>query len=299
MEAHKVILASSSPFFQHLLRKNKHPHPLIYMRGVKSEDLVAIVDFLYFGEANVYQKSLDSFLAISEELPLKGLTRNGDDGYVEESVPKPTKILDHKRRDEQTIKNERFEEEDGSVQGTVILTSNAVKNEGDLTDIPALDEKVRSLMEKSQNRAKRGGRRADMCTVCGKEGENTEIKEHIEAQHLEVSIPCSYCEKTRSSRNGLRKHMLTHSVEKTHKCLTCNKSFTRAGQLKRHLLNHNGEKAHKCVTCDKAFTQAESLKRHLLTHSGEKAHKCGTCEKAFNEAGNLKKHILIHSRTTR
>ena len=30
MEAHKVILASSSPFFQNLLRRNKHTHPLHY-----------------------------------------------------------------------------------------------------------------------------------------------------------------------------------------------------------------------------------------------------------------------------
>ena len=33
-KGHKVILASSSPFFKDLLVKNKHPHPLIYMRGV-------------------------------------------------------------------------------------------------------------------------------------------------------------------------------------------------------------------------------------------------------------------------
>ena len=46
IEAHKVILASSSPFFQNILQKNKHPHPLIYMRGMKSEDLVALIDFL-------------------------------------------------------------------------------------------------------------------------------------------------------------------------------------------------------------------------------------------------------------
>ena len=47
VEAHKVILAASSPFFQSLLGRIKHPHPLIYMRGMKSEDLLAIVDFLY------------------------------------------------------------------------------------------------------------------------------------------------------------------------------------------------------------------------------------------------------------
>merc|ERR1712129_333538 len=55
VEAHKIILAASSPFFQKLLTKNKHPHPLIYMRGSKPEDLVAILAFLYYGEAKVYQ----------------------------------------------------------------------------------------------------------------------------------------------------------------------------------------------------------------------------------------------------
>ena len=65
VEAHKVVLASSSPFFMKLLKRNKHPHPLIYMRGLKSNDLVAIVDFLYGGEANVFQEDLDSFLAIA------------------------------------------------------------------------------------------------------------------------------------------------------------------------------------------------------------------------------------------
>ena len=73
VEAHKVVLAASSPLLQDLLKLNRHPHPLIFMRGVKSEDLLAIVDFLYFGEANVNQESLDSFLTLAAELKVKGL----------------------------------------------------------------------------------------------------------------------------------------------------------------------------------------------------------------------------------
>ena len=39
IELHKVILANSSPFFQTILRRNKHIHnPLIYMRGVSLDD---------------------------------------------------------------------------------------------------------------------------------------------------------------------------------------------------------------------------------------------------------------------
>ena len=74
MEAHKVILASSSPFFEKILQNSKHPNPLIYLRGFQSKDFVSILDFLYFGEASVYQEDLDSFLDIAEEIHLKGLT---------------------------------------------------------------------------------------------------------------------------------------------------------------------------------------------------------------------------------
>ena len=68
VEVHKVILAASSPFFKTLLGRNKHHHPIIYMRGVKSSNLLAILDFLYRGEANVSQDDLEPFLALAEEL---------------------------------------------------------------------------------------------------------------------------------------------------------------------------------------------------------------------------------------
>merc|ERR1711928_129234 len=63
-----------------ILKENKHPHPLIYMKGVKADELAAIVDFLYFGEANVNQESLDAFLGLAEELKLKGLTGSTTEG---------------------------------------------------------------------------------------------------------------------------------------------------------------------------------------------------------------------------
>ena len=86
VDAHKVVLAASSPFFHNLLKRNKHAHPLIYMRGLKFEDLLAIVDFLYYGEANIYQENLDNFLTIAEELDLKGL--NGGQGDSDEGEGK-------------------------------------------------------------------------------------------------------------------------------------------------------------------------------------------------------------------
>ena len=56
---------------------------------MKSDDLMAIMDFLYCGEANVYQENLDSFLAIAEELQIKGLMGKTHNVEVEvEETPK-------------------------------------------------------------------------------------------------------------------------------------------------------------------------------------------------------------------
>ena len=81
--AHKVILASSSPFFMGILKKYKNPQPLIFLKGMRSEDLSAILDFFYFGEANIDQESLDAFLGLADDLQVLGLTRLEDvDGDV-------------------------------------------------------------------------------------------------------------------------------------------------------------------------------------------------------------------------
>ena len=71
--AHKVILAACSPFFQHILEKNVHPHPLLYLKGIKSQHLLSIIDFVYTGEVTVLHGQLDEFLETARELKLKGL----------------------------------------------------------------------------------------------------------------------------------------------------------------------------------------------------------------------------------
>ena len=208
--AHKVILAASSPFFQKLLERNKHPHPLIYMRGLKSKDLSAIVDFLYCGEANVYQENLDSFLAIAEELQLKGLMGKNDeteenvlaDEKPEFQVIKPTNIppMNNCTRMKRSFQNRQTKNE-AETNNTVALSSHFSGN------LVELEQKVKSLMEKSQNNYGNnyGNKKADRCTVCGKEGMGNAIIDHIEAKHLEgIVLPCNQCEKTFRCRNSLK-----------------------------------------------------------------------------------------------
>lgn len=94
VEAHRFILSASSPFFMNILKKNDHSHPLIYMRGLKAKDLTAIVDFIYHGEANILQDDLDDFLALAEELQLKGLAGDkGKEGSKEQTSKEESMLL--------------------------------------------------------------------------------------------------------------------------------------------------------------------------------------------------------------
>jgi len=76
ISAHKVILSACSPFFRNILRRNPHQHPLLYLKGVKYTDLQSVLNFMYHGEVNVAQEELNSFLAVAEDLRVKGLTQN-------------------------------------------------------------------------------------------------------------------------------------------------------------------------------------------------------------------------------
>ena len=200
-QAHKVILASSSPTLHHLLKVDKHPNPLIFMRGMKSEDLNAIIDFLYCGEANVFQENLDSFLAIAEELKLKGLMGNKDEKGVKPEETPPVHLntfalaRKHQNGQKQTNVSNKYE------------TTVAIPTTSDSGNLKELDDQVKSMMEKSLNIIKVGNTRrsAEICKVCGKEGTPQNIKDHIEANHLKgYSLPCNHCEKTFRSRASLR-----------------------------------------------------------------------------------------------
>ena len=220
VEAHKVILAASSPFFQDLLRKLKHPHPMIYLRGIHSQDLIAIVDFLYCGEAKVLQENLDSFLAIAEELKLNGLSGQNSKDLVNtrkklvKSIPQNEEKPNHPPRGQMPTSEESI--------GKGLLSKEKIEKEnralslpGQLsTDLLALDKKVKSMMMYSKKNISKPSPNGPpiqikimICKVCQKRGTPPIIMNHIEAKHLKgIVIPCNLCDKVISSRNNLSSH---------------------------------------------------------------------------------------------
>ena len=63
-EAHKVIISSASTIFWNMLVNEKHPNPLIFMRGVKANILEALLEFIYCGEAKVEKEDVEEFIKL-------------------------------------------------------------------------------------------------------------------------------------------------------------------------------------------------------------------------------------------
>ena len=209
IEAHKVVLASSSPFFMELLKKTKHPHPLIYMRGLRSEDLVAIMDFLYCGEANVLHEHLNAFLVLAEDLSLKGLSvgvAETERSTYEEITQDQSVVLKTENSHEFTapLSNPNCEGQSTkmSYDTTVVVGNDKIK-----VGLHNLDEQIRSMITRSNLSAGPGKGFLASCNVCGKQGPKFAMPKHIEAYHITgISISCEICGKVSSSRHGASTH---------------------------------------------------------------------------------------------
>ena len=211
IETHKMILASSSPFFMEILKKNKHPHPMIYMRGLRSDHMVAMVDFLYFGEANVDQERLDAFLGLAAELKLKGLRVAGEHNkQKQEAKPPPTEMKFEQKIEQEDLTSNvlRPLSNEYNTEAKLAPSSNSLAS----VEAGKMDEKFKSLMtHKPLTHTLTGSQRlsAWVCNVCGKEDLNkSNIKTHIEAIHITsgLSYPCDVCGRASRTKQALRMH---------------------------------------------------------------------------------------------
>ena len=249
LEAHKIILASSSPFFKDILGRTHHPHPLIFLKGVKSSNLTSLLDFVYQGEAEVEEKNLEAFLALGQELGLPGL---GLKKEVEQLDLGYSPGSGSSRRLENSKGAEKWRFEDSEFDGYRRNTPDAVSE----IKAPVLSNNMRmthnfddsgkpgpifsgkahdltgktgkSQLDISDNRVQADLRELDdqintlmsktnepqgktwSCQVCGKEGVRDAIKKHIEAHHINGVVHfCEICGKASKSRNALTVHKST------------------------------------------------------------------------------------------
>ena len=207
IEAHRVILSTCSPFFSSLLRKNKHSHPMIYMRGLKAKDLATIIDFIYYGEVNILQEDIDAFLALAHEFKLKGLT-GSNEKYLEIVQPIQKDQIDYSNQAFNNLKIQThgqasipFKEEtiDYS-ESESSHESNVIAAVADRKQSVLLDENMKNIAEQIDSMIETliGEDFKWKCRVCGKgtkSRQKRDMSRHVETHIEGISYPCDQCDK--------------------------------------------------------------------------------------------------------
>jgi len=242
LEAHKVILSACSPFFRNILRRNPHQHPLLYLKGVKYTELQSVLNFMYHGEVSVAQEELNSFLAVAEDLKVKGLTQNspGEDSLKNNSKPEaykqnnkprlPQAIVGPKRariveptpaeeyhQEVVLVKSEPCEEQaqhGGTVAVDQSYSYEEYQYEEGYQDMPGVgghsagfgsSAGLESVIQAKMSKNSEGEWQCNDCFKTSKV--KTNIFEHIEAAHVESpGYQCEICYKIYRTRSSFRKH---------------------------------------------------------------------------------------------
>ena len=96
--AHRNILAASSPIFRDLVQIQKGNQAVFFLKGVQGSDLESVLQFLYFGEATLYENRINAFLNVSNILEIKEFFKsiNGKDVFpvaVDKEPPIPEDVV--------------------------------------------------------------------------------------------------------------------------------------------------------------------------------------------------------------
>ena len=204
--AHKVILGSFSQFFQNILLKNPHQHPLIYLSGVTFTQLQSLLRFIYMGETEVEKDDLKDFMNIARKLQIEGL--------LDQSTNIPRAELDVTTvsafQNKVDVKKESKvnEEETSSPKQIKKLPSNTslsrqieVKFIADETD-PVVEETTPNYEDDEGNSKMQCEHCKKIFTQIGS------LNRHVKTIHEGIRYRCTNCNTLRSSQQALNTHYI-------------------------------------------------------------------------------------------
>ena len=132
VSAHKVILAASSSFFSSVFQMNPHNHPLMYLRGVKTDQMQSVLQFLYAGSTAMTEEKVNSFLAVAADLRIVGLAGSSEEQQLvldaQNIAAVPSNEEDNKKNVEFIIPEPKQEDiiDDSIIENQALLVEKRV-----------------------------------------------------------------------------------------------------------------------------------------------------------------------------
>ena len=249
LSAHKVVLSSCSEYFKNILRRSKHPNPLLCLEGISSEELNNIMDYIYNGKVQIYQENLQRFMEIAVRFQLDGLIRgdtNFDESNINGQSSEPSNEVDEWLSEEKelpvsiredtvvfnTVKSltkkiskTNFGESNIDVDGHSDEPSNEVDewlSEEKELPVSIQEDTVVSYTEKARRNAPNKKIQNFVCDFKNIEELDKRILEFVE-RDSDGMWRCTVCSKVSKGINPMKHHVETHIEGLSFPCSYCGK----------------------------------------------------------------------------
>jgi hypothetical protein len=264
-QAHKCVLSASSPVLKKLLLNNPHSHPLIYLRGIKHQELESILQFIYLGEARFYEGKKDRFMEAVKDLEIKQLTEcfmTAGNPFVD--------IEEH--TDDENMSSMTSDQD----------ISQIIDNDN--------ENKARSI-SRTYNTGGESGRRLYKCEECEAEFRSkTGLGHHTRTKHEGIVYSCNQCEYKATKQGHLKTHKQSCHEGVKYSCHQCKYQATHQSHLKSHQQSkHEGVK-YSCHQCEYQATTSSNLKTHQQSKPEGIKYSCDQCEFQATRQSYLKIH---------
>jgi len=282
IETRKFLISSFSPILRNILKLNKNPHPVIYLRRVKYKDLQNLINFMYQGEVDVAEKDVSSFLEVdnTESIRERGPKYNGED--IAPSV-KRERMVDIK----QTTNIMENPKQTTSVIGNVKQTTNVIENLEQTTNIIQNPELTTNVIENHSVELL-----AEFESSINYDGskyllQQQEIMSHDFNEDTNLStiskitnkqFVCQKCDKSFSKSSNLSTHNKAIHKGVKYPCTDCNYKATLKANLKEHVAAiHEGVK-YPCTECNYKATSKRHLQQHVEAVHENIKYYCTECD---------------------
>ena len=271
-KAHKLVLSACSPFFENIISDLKQRASVIYLEGIKDQDVSSILEFMYLGTTKVCQERIENFLSIAKNLEVKGISL---EDTINAAISQEFDM--DELNDITTTTDLTFENKSQDI--SVFLESEQYSLDV-LTPIP-FDKKESNYFA------------CDQCEFGTKRRDS--LKSHKLAKHDDVGYKyeCNMCDFVVTREYSLKVHIKSKHENQKYHCSKCEYQTGRKECLVYHIRSkHDGVKF-VCNQCDYQAHQKSHLNRHIRTkHEGFK-YQCNKCYKEYGSEKGLEYHIQI------
>jgi len=245
--AHKVVLASCSPYLHSILMRLRHSHhqPVIFLSRISISDLTKLVTFMYCGQVEVEESQLESFLQAAAELQVKGLVATGDNSCKSETTAATNKGVENAKSVSKCLKLAKKISSGTSKCGDV---SNVVLNSGNSSRKAPSKEKGTSLgSSQGSNLVHKLMTSEHDGASCGMMPSDNEEKRAVVKAELEEVVEVKALNEAFSSAG------VKYKVDSNASVLELAQNVCQCGEAKKvgTVRKESGNKGRKFFTCPK------------------------------------------------